>query len=42
MGQTGQRRTEASERKVGGGIELRQEGGLGVAGLTTSFVKEVL
>lgn len=42
MGQARQGRTEASERKVGEGIELRQEGGLGVAGLTKSFVKEVL
>ena len=42
MGQTGQRRTEASERKVGERIELPQEGGLGVAGLTQTFVQEVL
>lgn len=42
MGQARQGRTEASEGKVGEGIELQQEGGLGVAGLTKSFVKEVL
>lgn len=43
MGQTGQRRTQRLQRKeVGERIGVPQEEVWGVAGLTQSFVKEVL